>query len=324
MELQLQDNKLIIFLDGKIDYTFANHFEDITTQSKQLSFSLLELNFQKTSFITLPGVMYLVFTINRIVDIKRIAGAYFETSICDYSNYQLTLLCNFGFINIMGIYGKLKVSREIIEFAESRPKYWKNILQNSKINLTQIHWPISIIPTKVGTHFQNEIIKFHNDFIDFFKGIINAGLISNLDYQKEEFIEKHFTKAINEATKNVWDHSESWGMASIESNRSSNTTLCLFDFGVGFIKSYIKRIGDYKRTVENDKEILLWLFKEGNTSQSGVNHGHGLSIIQKFTDITQGKLLISTDKYLINYNKRNGLRITEKKYYPGTQIMINF
>lgn len=324
MEIISQDNKFTIFLDGKIDYTFSNYFKEIIVQSKKSSFSLLELNFQRTSFITLPGIMYLIFTIHHVVNMKKNVKTYFETSISDYSEYQLTLLCNFGFVSILEVYGRLKVSSEIAEFASSRQKFWKKTIISPVINLSQIHWPISIIPIKVGSHFNTEVIKFHNDFVDFFKGIVRKGLIDDFDNKKSNFIEKYFMKAINEATKNVWDHSESWGIASIESNNINNTTLCLFDFGIGFIKSYTKRLGSYERTPDRDKEILSWLFEEGNTSQSETNHGHGLPIIQKFTDITNGKLLISTDRYLLNYNNKTGLRISEKEYYPGTQIMINF
>ena len=318
------ENDILTFkLPKKIDYTFTSCYEILLLESKNGSFEILDLDFSNTLFITLPGAIYLVFIVHAVVESKKKQNNYFETAITNYSEKTLAMLSNFGSIEMLKLYGNLKVAKDVEDHSISRVKYWKS-LNNLSPKTQSIYWPMSNIPLKLGDRYEQNVRSFYGNFIDYFKVILNAGLI-NSDYLKTvDFIEKYFNKSINEATKNIWDHSESWGMASIQSTEYTKTTLCLFDFGVGFINSYVKRKGLYNRDLKSDMEVLVWLFQEGNTSQSSGNHGHGLSIIQKFIDMTNGTLLISTDSYLLTYTKKRGLVINQKGYFPGSQIMINF
>jgi hypothetical protein len=187
-----------------------------------------------------------------------------------------------------------------------------------------MYWPISIIPKKTSDSFESDVSSFINNFIVYFNMLIKYKMIVNLKKETLEYARKGFISAVNESTKNVWDHSESWGAASIYSSRKQKTTFCLFDYGIGFIKSYIKRIGPFEREVKNDINTLRWLFEEGNTTDEINNHGRGLKKIAEFTEIVDGILLIRTDKYVLQYDRTRKLQISETSYFPGTQVMINF
>jgi hypothetical protein len=148
-------------------------------------------------------------------------------------------------------------------------------------------------------------------------------MVKNVSGEDNEFFRKSFISAVNESIKNIWDHSESWGTVGLHSNKYQKNTFCLFDYGIGFINSYIKRIGSFERNSINDKAKLEWLFKEGHTSNDMNNHGRGLKKIADFVDMNDGIWYIKTDKYLMKYQKQK-LTIDEDSFFPGTQLMINF
>ncbi len=324
MRLLVNNNILNISINEKVDYNIASSYHRIIPTCKITSFELLQLDFSETTFVTLAGSMYLIFIVHGIVNAKKSQGTRIETVIINCPEQVVSTLLNFGFFKMLGLYGSLRTNPDFIKTSDETIDFWKKNVKNLDINLRSLYWPISNIPFKHGINFELEVRSFYNDFIIFFNSVISLGFIKGLNKEGLDFIERFFYKAINESTKNVWDHSESWGIASIQSNRSIKTTFCLFDFGVGFINSYIKRKGGFQRSTQADKNVLMWLFEEGNTSNQGANHGHGLSILQKFTDMSNGVLLINTDQYSIQYTKMKGLRINEKLFFPGTQIMINF
>jgi hypothetical protein len=324
MNFYHEQNILTISLDKKIDYKFTSLYGKLVNNWTTASYNLIELDFSQTEFITLAGAMYLIFPINTIINIKRKKGIYIETGITGYSKKLFDTLLNFGFISILKLYGNLHINPEIDRLSNLRLNFWDKSLRSLEKPFQSIYWPISTLPPKFMNNVDLEIHKFYNNFIDCFKAIIYSDLIRNLNYETLDYIEKYFTKSVNESTKNVWDHSESWGIAAIQSDTNNKTIFCLFDFGIGFINSYIKRKGSYERNVTADKEVLTWLFENNHTSNPESNNGHGLSIIQKFIDLTEGTLIVNTDRYTIKYNKIERLKIDVKEYYPGTQIMMNF
>lgn len=324
MQLLVNDNILSIVLDKKIDYHITSIYQEAVNLSRTNEFVYLQLDFSNTSYVTVAGAMYLIFISHQIVKIKQTKKIYIETRYIEGTQNVTSTLLNLGFFNILKIYGNFITDNIQEKEINARIEYWKKAIQNPNSNLKSIYWPITTIPRKFGKNFEMDAYNFYNGFFNFFYALDQFGLISNLDNETIKFIEQYFNKAINEATKNVWDHSESWGIASIISNSSTKTSLCLFDFGVGFINSYIKRMGDFERSLQSDIAVINWLFEEGNTSNINTNHGHGLTVLQKFTDLSNGILVINTDSYLIQYSKTKGLIFNQKSYFPGTQIMINF
>jgi len=324
LEVRNNQNILTLGFDSKVDYKIFAYYNNIFSISKNNIFLIIELNFSKTIYITLPGAMYLLLIVSAIVNYKIKIGLNIETRISNCSENIFNVLSSFGLIDMLKLYGNLKIDAYSNALNENKTRFWKTSVKQTDYNLNSIFWPIAIIPVKEGSSFEDEIKNFFNGFTTHLWLIIKYGFINNLNIEKIEFIKKDYISAINEATKNVWDHSESWGIASIYSNRYQKTTFCIFDYGIGFINSYVKRKPSSKRTLKTDIQILNWLFKEGNTSDEINNHGRGLAKIAKFTDNMKGTLLIRTDKYMLKYDCKNGLIIFEKTYFPGTQIMLNF
>jgi len=324
MQLFVENDILTFSLDERVDYNIASSYEKLIQTCQNSSFNIFHLNFEKTGFVTLPGAIYLVFMAHEVVNSKKAQSEFVKTEIVECPDKITFALLNFGFFNALKLYGNLNTSPDFDRTSIEQITYWKRVVTNLDPNLKRLYWPIANIPLKHGNRFELEAHNFVNGFIDFFTSVIRLGFLNNLSNEDLDFIERFFIKAINESTKNVWDHSESWGVAAIQSSTYTNTTFCLFDFGIGFIKSYIKRKGEFLRSNTADKNVLKWLFEEGNTSNEGTNHGHGLSILQKFTDLSGGVLLINTDRYGIQYSKTKGLIIKEKTFFPGTQIMFNF
>jgi len=329
MKITYSNNVLTLKLGKKVDFTIHKYYEAIKHASDNYSFQIIEIDFSETKYITLPGGMYLLFILSSLINSKNKLNFYVESRISNLSEPVLASIANFGLINVFITYANLKVSEEIKHLSDNKINYWKTTVKKGNSNLNSIYWPVTIIPPKTSDSFENDAKSYINNFIDYFNALSNNKIIGNLSGEILENNRKSFIRSINEATKNVWDHSHSWGAASIYSSKNNKTTLCLFDYGVGFINSYIRRKGAFERNTANDKGILKWLFDEFNTSNDTENenqkenHGRGLARIAKFIDITNGILLIKTDKYMMQFDLK-GLTISEQTYFPGTQIMINF
>jgi hypothetical protein len=323
MNIYFEQDTLFIGLDETIDYKITESYAALYKSIETNQFNSLYLDFSKTKFITLPGALYLLMIVYFVINFFK-NHKVIETYIFGYSEKILDILLNFGCINSLKSYCNLNLDSELDQRSRSRLSFWDYRVRNINKRLNSIYWPISPIPLKHGNNSDQGLFKFFNNFIDSFKAICQCEMIENWERGTLDYLELNFVKAINELTKNVWDHSDSWGVASIQSNRINKTTFCIFDFGVGFINSYIKRKGPYKRSISEDKRTLDWLLEEGHSSNTGDNHGHGLSVIKKFIEIADGVLLISTDNYIITYSNKTNLKIDVKSYFPGTQIMMNF
>lgn len=327
----MQDNVLTLHFEHKVDYKVAAFFHENFVPLHNRPYEILELNFAATKFVTLPGAMYVILTCVSLVNAKTNKA---HISVTNCNNAVALALANFGLLSALKSLGSLLINPEMNKLSDDRIHFWREFMKddplkqwnssekNYRYNTTNLYWPITFIPVKTSEYFERENSKFINSFIVYYNLLVGNGMILN-EKANIEFMHRYFIKSINEGVKNVWDHSESWGITAIQSNKINKTTFCLFDFGIGFINSFIKRKGEFDRNNTNDKEKLKWLFQEGNTSNIGENHGHGLAIIAKFVDITQGILLIRTDKYEMVYTRAR-LTVRDSSFFPGTQIMINF
>lgn len=323
MDIYVKENIFVLRFEKKVDFTLTSIYNRALSLAKNEKFQIINLDLALTKFVTLPGAMYILLLISEIVSVKKRNRLHVESRLTNYSGDVILSLANFGLISMLKIYGNLNNTDSYISsLSIERYDFWQKAIKSSQI-LPNLYWPISPIPLKTHIGYLESISYFYNNFNDYFTKLSTQNRFDSLDSASTE-IRSSFIKAVNESTKNVWDHSESWGIASMQSTKTMNTTFCLFDLGIGFINSYIKRLGKYERSVESDKKVLMWLLEEGNTSNEANNHGHGLAIIRKFTNITNGYLLINTDKYTIRFNKKTSFKIEEKQYFPGTQIMINF
>lgn len=313
----IQNNTILSFVfEKKIDYSISTHYEKSCNQDNQYHLQILELDFSNTTFVTLPGAIYVASMASRMITEKIVR----ELRIINYSDSVLKALVNFGFIRFLKSFANLQVESDVYALNEKIMHFWQEDVKHNEYNLRNLYWPMTRLPIKSS---ENEITTLYNKFINYFNLLFQNELIQAHATVDIELLRKRFIKCINEAIQNVWDHSESWGVAAIQSNNHSGTTLCVFDFGVGFINSFTKRKGTYIRNQKSDIQQLQWLFKKGNTTNEGQNFGHGLHIISQLINITNGTMLIRTDKYTMIYRDSN-LKISEGKFCPGAQLMINF
>lgn len=322
MDVTKSEDTLTILFPSKIDYHIVSDFEKSDRfELRNTRIRFLQLDFALTEKVTLPGILYVFVFISSLLDNWKSQSKHIITLANNCSDLILNEFLNLGFIHALQVYCTLNISEDLKNHSNNKYRFWTEDIKRLDRKFNKIFWPISRIPLQ-SNYTENAI--FFNKLFDYFRLLLDNGFLKNLSIDDYEFIQRHFLKTINETIKNVWDHSESWGAISIHSREENMTNLCIFDNGIGFINSYIKRKGEYTRTIINDIEVLRWLFQEGNTSNENGNFGHGLAIITKFIDITNGVLLIRTDRYQVVYKKANGLQITPTTYFNGSQISINF
>ena len=117
--------------------------------------------------------------------------------------------------------------------------------------------------------------------------------------------------------KNIFDHSESWGIGAIYANQKSGLQICYYDIGIGIMESVRK----HKSIIsDNDMDILNWALLDGNSSkdENNNNHGRGFTVIKKFIKSKHGILSIRTGRF---HRLSDGTTKTTN-WFPGTQIVM--
>jgi len=128
-----------------------------------------------------------------------------------------------------------------------------------------------------------------------------------------EGVEGSLKLALNELMTNVFDHSESSRgcyVCAQSYNRSKKIRLCIADFGMGILAA-LKRVPKYEH-LRNDYEAIKLSVQEGITSRIGKEAGYGLTHIQRFIKVNQGKMYIlsGNGKILWDYA---GVKYREKR-----------
>lgn len=313
MEINVEHNRyLILKFDRRVDYKLYENFEKIQSLEK-LIFYIVYLDFSETKFVTLPGAVYIIFFLDHLRRKKQI-----ETRIIDIDYSITSILSKYGFFNCAKLYGSLVLDQNIENINTKH-------LENLNIqDLSSLYWPIRTIPEKSGHHFESDESGFTNSFIEYFNMLNNRG---KLDTYKDnlDIIKKGFVKAAYELGKNIWEHSQSWGLYAIQSADKTKTNLVICDNGVGFIGSFKLRNPGYSGSTKKNKELLEWLLIDGNSSKGEDKNGHGLTRVIDFIRVTNGILLIRTDQFEITVKGKQTIpEIKENTFFKGTQIFINF
>jgi len=112
---------------------------------------------------------------------------------------------------------------------------------------------------------------------------------------------------------NTFDHSESQRGCHVCAQSypaSKKIRLCIADFGIGILAS-LRKVPKYNN-LRNDYEAIKLAVKEGITSRIGIDAGYGLSHIQRFIKVNQGKMYILSGKGKILWDY-TGIKYKEKK-----------
>lgn len=309
MEIIIESKSIELLYDSNIDYRLYSNFDKIQLIAKE-EIDQVFLNFSKTKYITLPGCIYIIFLLYEI----KLHNKYFETRIISITENLIHVLTKFGFFESSSFYCNLKVDKQISDLVYSY----------NYSNTSSIYWPIATVPPKLDRHFESNNAKFTNGYSEYFDLLIKNKLISSDKYSITE-IRSKFNKSIYELVKNIWEHSNSWGLASIQSTDSTNTTIAICDYGIGFIESYKKRNSSYQDNSNNNNKLIESQLEDNFSSKSEHKYGHGMARVKEFVDLMNGILLIKTDKFKVTYNgKTKEQTIENDNFFKGAQIFINF
>lgn len=306
----IQDKEIVEFIfDKNIDYKLYLHFNEIELLCES-KISQVYLSFANTQFITLPGSIYIIFLLYRI----KLSNNYFETRFLTITESVLSYLVKFGFFDSSVSYCNLKTEKKIDSL----------LPRLSKMSSTSYYWPIRTVPPNSGSDFETSSISLMNDYSEFINLIMQKGLVNTKLHSYDE-IRSRFNTTVYELIKNIWDHSDSWGLSSIQSTRVTGTTVCICDYGVGFVESYKKRNADYKDYNENYMELIESQLLDNFSSKSKSKYGHGLWRVKQFVNMIEGVMFIKTSCYNVVYNGKTKKQIISDDIYTiGSQIFINF
>jgi anti-anti-sigma regulatory factor len=103
--------------------------------------------------------------------------------------------------------------------------------------------------------------------------------------------------ALNELMMNVFDHSQSphgCYVCAQSYEQAQKIRLCIADFGIGILNSLRKN--PELAQLDNDHGAITMAVKEGVTSRAGGYAGYGLSHINRFIKVNEGKMFILSGK----------------------------
>ncbi|MDA8092290.1 MAG: hypothetical protein M0Z61_18950 [Nitrospiraceae bacterium] len=131
--------------------------------------------------------------------------------------------------------------------------------------------------------------------------------------------------ALNELMTNVFDHSESQRgcyVCAQSYNASKKIRLCIADFGIGIL-SALRKVPKYK-DLKDDYDALKLSVVEGVSSRTDRTAGYGLTHIQRFIKVNQGKMymLSGAGKILWDYTEYKEKKQTMRNDFQGTAIEL--
>jgi len=179
-------------------------------------------------------------------------------------------------------------------------------------------WPMELIPHKEGSsayrNFENACQYFLNRAYDQFDRLFSSSQF-NFDRQS-----KHdFWNANSELYRNIFEHSDSWGLATIHARPKHGTRVCYYDIGMG-IKGSVNTSPNIPKEFDSDYEAMKWALVEGHSSKIE-GSGLGLNIVDDFVSSRGGTIELRSGQCLLQ--KRPGdmdWRAQVVPWFPGTQI----
>lgn len=236
----------------------------------------------------------------------------------------LSYLTRIGFFTQMTVKAKLMGHHDLVV----REDQWKNSDRNIRMQdmvagrfdskSHPIVWPMQLIGRKENQYnrrdFEDACQQLVNSAADHFERLFFS---SHFNFDRRD---KHdFLLANYELYMNVYDHSESWGLAMIHAMPAHGTYICCHDIGTGIRKS-VNASHKIRKQLETDHEAIRWALVEGNSSKDDGN-GLGLNVIEEFVSSRKGTIEIRSGECLLQRNSGDANWTPHRvPWFPGTQI----
>lgn len=291
-----------------LEYLVANSKKQY--QINKNSFNSIVLDLSQVKYIDVEGALSLICFCAAIK--RKNNSANFR--IVYPAENVLTYLTSLGFFTQMSNKVGVLEGQEIVhyenELRKSRRISQKHFSNENK--LLPIILPIETINQKTnsnsGSDFDNMVGTFANHALDSFDTLKTT---PHYKFNGEDYFQ--FRLSNIELYKNIFQHSESWGIATIHARPHFGTTVSFFDIGIGFKQS----IGKY----DSEEKSIIWALEDGNTSkQKGDNDGFGLTHVQEFVFRRKGILKIRSGDCQIEMTSPTLMNINKVGKFPGVQL----
>ncbi len=303
------DKMTVIHIPEKVTSSVLDFLIESTSASYRNNRSIFNnvfLDFSKVKYIDIEGALSIICfcaAVKRKNSTANFGYIYPDDSVLSY-------LITLGFFGQMSNRVGVIEGQDIVHIENERRMRQK--AKSNKFDSKSVVLPIETIPKKMnttsGADFENMVGEFANHAIDVFD-ILQTSPFYNFsgdDYYL-------FRQSNIELFKNIFDHSNSWGIASIHARPNYGTTVCYYDIGVGF-KASIKKF-------DTEAESIEWALVDGNTSMSNDdNDGYGLIIVEEFVFSRNGNIKIRSgdcEMQLISLSSRKKTKVSS---FPGAQI----
>lgn len=335
VNVHLDRNCLVIGMSGDVtDGAVQAVIRKLSIQKKRMSHTIVDmvLDLSDARYIEPEGALYLVCLCSVLTTgkMKEIAS---PASFCLRRPPEgvLTYLTTLNFFIQMSGKARLLGCEDLVHLEHerrqrSRNEQASNTLDNH-LNADDhpIIWPMETIDRKLGSidrgDFEDTCSHFINNAYDQF-----GKLFSSSHFNFDEANMKEFFSANGELYKNIYEHSDSWGLGLIHARPYYGTTVCYDDIGIGVKESVNSspKAGRQFEKFEMDYEAMKWALTEGHSSKIS-GDGEGLSIVEDFVLSRNGTVEIRSGRCFM-YKKpgdesgEENWRVRNVPEFPGTQI----
>ena len=252
--------------------------------------------------------------------------------IVNLSESVESFLCTLGFFSTLKKRVALIGSEDMIANDERRRRrnekaandaYWRGGQESDK----PLVWPIETIFEKStegylsNSQFESDCARFIDRAVVKFRGLFIEELgMAHVD-------QGLFWQSNRELYKNIYDHSESWGIVSVFGRPNHGTIFTYHDVGIGMLAS-INVNHEEGEQLTSDLEAIKWAIVDGNSSKKignegwTENSGVGLSIVSEMVIESRGRIEIRTGGTIYCHDGQSDWRSLNTDFFPGTHVSV--
>jgi anti-sigma regulatory factor (Ser/Thr protein kinase) len=244
-----------------------------------------------------------------------------EEDLITFDLLKTEFICPFGIILLTGSISECLVRKKDAKYKrpnkEATRKFLSGIGFNKFFKLPDEDYKIESpnVQLKRVKHLDTLLT---DQIIDVFKTRIRMS----------EGVEGSLRMALNELMMNAFDHSESERGCYVCAQsyiRAKKIRLCIADFGIG-IQQSLKKVPEYVN-LDDDHEAIALAVKEGVTSRVDRTAGYGLSHINRFIKVNEGKMYILSGNGKVLWDNMSSIKPKKKNQivrvpFQGTVINL--